>query len=101
MVLKNAVNDVTGQLLLGEGVEIISKHITILKTWGVTEVEIEGDAQGDAVEDALTQVDEEALHNAEKELQKLFGLADLENSSVTKEIFRLTVRHKAEMLGGA
>jgi hypothetical protein len=100
MVLKNAVKDITGLLLLGEGIEICGKHITILKTWGITEVDIEGDVKGDAVEDVVIQVDEETLYKSEKELQELFTFTDLNNSPVTKEIFRLSVQHKTGILKG-
>lgn len=100
MVLKSAVNDITGLLLLGEGIEIRGKHITIFKTWGIAEVDIEGDFKGDSVEDAVVQVDEDTLCRAEKELRELFAFTDLHNSPVTKEIFRLSVQHKAGVPGG-
>ncbi len=101
MVLKSAVNDMTGRLLLGEGVEICQKHITIFKSWGITEVDIEGDVEGEAVEeDVVTQVDEETLYKAMEELQELFAFTDLNNSPVTKELFRLSVQHKIDRLNG-
>lgn len=100
MVLKSDVNDITGRLLLGQGVEICWKHVTILKTWGITEVDIEGDVEGDAVEEAVIQVDEETLNRVRKELEELFAFTDLINSPVTKEIFRLSVQHKINRLHG-
>ncbi|MBF0505807.1 MAG: hypothetical protein HQL09_03130 [Nitrospirae bacterium] len=101
MVLKSAVNDITGRLLLGEGVEICRKHITIFKSWGVTEVDIEGDAEGgDVQEDVVIQVDEETLYKAKKEIQELFVFNDLNNSPVTEEIFRLSVQNKIDRLHG-
>ena len=102
MVLKRAVNDITGRLLLGEGVEICHKHITIFKSWGITEVDIEGEVETEAVEeDVVIQVDEETLYKAKEELQELFAFTDLNNSPVTKEIFRLSVQHKIDRLNGA
>ncbi len=100
MVLKSAVYDITGRLLLGEGAEICWKHITIFKTWGITEVEIEGDVDGDAVEDAVIQADEETLYMVRKELEELFSFTDLNNSPVTKEIFRLSVKYKIDRIHG-
>ncbi len=100
MVLKNAVNDITGRLLLGKGVEICHKHLTILKSWGITEVDIEGDAEGGAVEYVVIKVDDETLFKLNKELQELFAFTDLNNSQVTKEIFRLSVQHKIDRLNG-
>jgi hypothetical protein len=95
MVLKSAVNDITGLLLLSEGIEICGKHITILKTWGITEVDIEGDVKSDSDEGAVIQVDEDTLCRVENELRELFAFTDLDNSPVTKKIFRLSVQHKA------
>ena len=101
MALKSAVNDITGRLLLGKGVEICHKHLTIFKSWGITEVDIEGEVEGEAVEeDAVVQVDEETLYKAREELQELFSFTDLNNSQVTKEIFRLSVQHKIDRLKG-
>src|SRR5208283_3647990 len=101
MVLKSAVSDITGRLLLGKGVEVCRKHLTIFKSWGITEVDIEGDVEGEAVEeDGVIQVDEETLNKAREELQELFAFADLNNSPVTKEIFRLSVKHKIDRLKG-
>jgi hypothetical protein len=100
MVLKSAAKDITGRLLLEKGVEIYEKHITIFKTWGLTEVDVEGDVEGDNVEEVTIQVDEETLYKATKELQDLFAFADLNNSPVTKEIFRLSLQHKIDRLSG-
>ncbi len=100
MVLKSAVKDITGRLLLGGGVAICWKHITIFKAWGITEVDIEGDAEGEAVEEVVAQVDEETLDRVRKELEELFALTDLNNSPVTQEIFRLSVQHKIDRLHG-
>ncbi|MBF0558067.1 MAG: hypothetical protein HQL08_04745 [Nitrospirae bacterium] len=101
MVLKSAVNDITGRLLLGKGVEIGQKHLTIFKTWGITEVDIEGDVEDDAVkEDGVIQVDEETLCKAREEVLELFAFTDMDNSTITKEIFHLSVQHKIDRLNG-
>jgi hypothetical protein len=98
MVLKSAAIDTTGRLLLGEGAEIAQKHITLFKTWGMTEVDIEGDVEAGEAEDISTQVDEETLQRTEKELQELFIFTDLTNSQVIKEIFRVSMQLKTGML---
>jgi hypothetical protein len=100
MVLKSPVNDITGRLLLGEGVEICLKHLNIFKSWGITEVDIEGDVEGDSVEDFVVEVDEATLLEAKKEMEELFAFTDVSNSAVTKEIFRLSVQHKIDSLSG-
>ncbi|MGD0281494.1 MAG: hypothetical protein ABSB95_03940 [Dissulfurispiraceae bacterium] len=100
MVLKSAVNDITGRLLLGKGVEIGQKHLTIFKSWGITEVDIEGDVEDNVAEYVVIKVDEETLLKLNKEMQALFAFTDLDNSQVTKEIFRLCVQHKIDSLNG-
>jgi hypothetical protein len=42
MILKSAVNDRNGRLLLPTGTELSDKHLKIFRTWGVTGAEIEG-----------------------------------------------------------
>ena len=45
MVLSEEVKDIKGRLLLKKGQEIDSKHIKILKMWGVTEVPVVGEVE--------------------------------------------------------
>jgi len=100
MVLKSAVKDITGRLLLGEGVEISEKHINIVKAWGIFEVDIAGEVTDEAVQVGEIEIDDETRRKVEKELQELFVFTDLSNSSITKEIFRLSFQHKVDRLKG-
>jgi len=42
MLLKSAVNDRNGRLLLPAGTELSDKHLKIFRTWGVTSADIDG-----------------------------------------------------------
>ena len=74
MVLKSAVCDRSGRLLLPAGVELAAKHLKIFLTWGVSEADIEGDeiiaddlgASGDTGNDPL------ALAEAQHVIEQLF-----------------------------
>ena len=49
MLLAEDVKDISSRLLLSKGQQIHQKHIRILKIWGVTEVSIEGEQEGNFV----------------------------------------------------
>ena len=40
MVTAMEVKDRTGRILLASGITITSKHLKVLKTWGITEINI-------------------------------------------------------------
>ena len=44
-VLSQSVRNDSGQIVVGEGVEIIQNHIDILKSWGIETVSIRGENQ--------------------------------------------------------
>jgi hypothetical protein len=101
MVLKSPVRDITGRLLLGAEVELQEKHINIFKTWGIAEVEVQGDGEEETGQGDGAQVDEAALARARDEMNVIFSFNDLGRSSVMREVFRLSVLNKAGALGQA
>ncbi len=46
MILAKSVRNLQGLLLLNAGARLTAKNIRILKSWGVSELFIEGDAKG-------------------------------------------------------
>ncbi|MCD6224644.1 MAG: HDOD domain-containing protein [Deltaproteobacteria bacterium] len=91
MVLFEGARDINGRLLLGEGSEIKSSHISIFKKWGVTEVSISGEV--DNQEDDKTGIDFELFERAAKNVKNIFQHAGLSHPFM-KELFRLSVLHR-------
>ncbi len=92
-ILAQEVRDISGRLLLARGNEIGVNHIRIFKTWGVSEVTVEGPAQGDEKSDP--ESNPEILEQAIETAKTLFRHADLDHP-VIKKIFNLSVQFKCE-----
>ena len=92
MVLAASVLDKSGRLLLGEGVELVEKHLFIFRTWGIVEVDIVGAAGADsnALPDNITQ---EKLDQAKNTLLPLFCHADIKHPAIN-ELLRLAAIRK-------
>ncbi|SNB45135.1 hypothetical protein [Geobacter sp. DSM 9736] len=87
MVLASDVHDRTGRLLLGAGSELSEKHLHIFRTWGVAEVEITGVDTADSTSILPSDVTQEELEAAERELAPLFRLAG--GHPAMRELLRL------------
>ena len=92
MLLTEEVKDVKGRLLLKKGQEIESKHIKILKMWGITEVNIAGG--GDAEKDPDPVIDPQRMEELTEETKHDFRHTDLNHPAI-KELFRLAVLSRA------
>ncbi len=93
MLLCDEVKDVKGRLLLKKGQEIESKHIKILKMWGITEVNIVG--EGSAEIDPDSVIDPQRMEEITEETKHDFRHTDLEHPAI-KELFRLAVLSRAK-----
>ncbi len=93
MVLSDDVKDINGRFLLKKGQVIQSNHVKILKKWGVTEVNIVGNAGTE--ESAETYVDPELIEKIKENTKPVFKYTDLSHPAV-KEIFRLAVLHRSQ-----
>jgi HD-like signal output (HDOD) protein len=93
MVLSKEVKDIKGRLLLKEGQKIQSNHIKVLKTWGITEVDIVGDACGE--EGPSSHLDAESVEKAREDTTLLFRNVDLGHPAI-HELFQLAVEHRIQ-----
>ena len=100
MVLCSNVCDRGGRMLLPAGAELTEKHFSILRMWGVLEVEIVGEA---IVEDAEApqnansldeEIDPELLAEARAEVERLFVYNDPEHPAI-KELMRICTERRA------
>ncbi|CAK0737957.1 conserved hypothetical protein [Gammaproteobacteria bacterium] len=97
MVIVSDVKDRNGRILLRSGTEITEKHIRVLKTWGVTYVEI---ASPDNTTDAAPEVEvnPETLAEAMKAIDSLFQHTDREHPAI-KELSALCIQRLSQQLG--
>lgn len=75
MILAADVNDRNGRPLLKAGTELTEKHIKIFKTWGISQLALEGDESDDPLQDILN-AHPEFLSEAEGVAQSLFQHCD-------------------------
>ena len=94
MILGADIRDRSGRLLLGAGTELSERHLYILRTWGVIEVEIAG--ADDNKEDLKSgkSVDPALWAAVEREITPLFRHAD-NNHPAIKELMRMRILREA------
>ncbi|KAB0666221.1 hypothetical protein F6V25_07040 [Oryzomonas japonica] len=94
MTLASDVHDRTGRLLLGAGVELSQKHLVVLRTWGVMEVNIVGMEDDDPNSRLPAEITHEQLDAAMASLGPLFCKSDVQHP-VMRELLRLAALRKA------
>ncbi len=75
MVLTADAVNMKGVVLLKQGTTLTEKHLNILKTWGVTQVETAGDESHTSVQE-LIGANPEILERANNEAAQLFRHVD-------------------------
>ena len=80
----------SGQVLLRTGTEINEKHLRILRSWGVQQVDIEGDKPPDADDNFLARATPAMLDRAQATVGERFHRADPAHPAVT-ELMRLAI----------
>jgi hypothetical protein len=82
-------------LLAPAGCELTERHISILETWGITEVAVEASEETQAPVDPLSQLSPGKLARLQHELRDIFWEYD-ESNPIHAEIFNLMLRRKAK-----
>ena len=91
MVLASDVVTGRGHVLIITGSELTERHLHGLKTWGITHVEIQGDAPGSA------QVGTEFTEAADVEMRAHFSNVDTRHPFI-EVLFRQCWQRRAEAL---
>ena len=92
MILAAKVVERGGRVLLGVGVELTEKHISIFRKWGITEADVQNVTQEEAAATATAQLDPRLLNEGETRMARLFNLTDRKDPFIA-ELFRLcTIR---------
>jgi hypothetical protein len=93
MILAANVQERSGRILISSGTEITEKHLHILRTWGVTEADIQGASKEDLEAQALSQIDPVLIRKVEEQAKSLFRHLDPQDA-VVRELYRLYTMSK-------
>jgi hypothetical protein len=88
MILADKVYTSKRMMLLPEGVTLTDAHLVTFKTWGITEVNVEGDTGGGE----SGELSPEELEELQKELSFIFKHNDL-TTPLIKKIFELACQY--------
>jgi hypothetical protein len=97
LILAADVKNSHGQLLIKKGVEISERHIRVLKSWGVVDVQAEGIGQETESDPHPDFCDPALLNKARTEVLEKFSHNNLEHPAVD-ELLRICVRRHAREL---
>jgi hypothetical protein len=92
MVVAEDVKDKNGQLLLPAGLTLTSKHLEVIKSWGIAQVAIE-----DGKKEEEVPLDPAIIAKAEGELTPVFRYVDRKHP-VMNELFTQCVTRRAKQL---
>jgi hypothetical protein len=95
MILGADVRDRSGRLLLGAGTELTERHLYILRTWGVVEVEIVGIEDKCTDTEAPETIDPNLLESIESKISPIFYHTDRDHPAI-KELMRMRITREAK-----
>ncbi|HLP00378.1 MAG TPA: hypothetical protein VK163_00025 [Opitutaceae bacterium] len=84
------VVEASGQVLLRAGTEISEKHLRVLRSWGIQQVEIEGPKPPDSEDTFLSRASPELLDRAQASVNERFRHTDPVHPAIA-ELMRLAV----------
>ncbi len=95
MILAEPIENRKGQLLLATGTELSESHLTILQTWGIKEITIEGGKENPDLTDTSppSELCSEQVEAAKEGLLPLFRHMELDHPAVA-ELLRLAATRK-------
>jgi hypothetical protein len=96
MIVGTDVRDRSGRLLLGSGTELTERHLYVLRTWGVVEVEINGIEENQPNIKSADTFAPELLESIEKEITPIFMYTDREHPAI-KELIRMRIIREAKI----
>jgi len=92
MVLAHEVRNKHGNTLLKRGDTLSEKHIMLLKSWGITEADIEGFDRDQVEKEEMEDLSTGVIASIEQELQDLF--TDFGDNPLMEELYRVTKKFK-------
>lgn len=92
MVLAGDITNRHGNILLKAGSALSAKDILILKTWGITEIDVEGVDRDKVQQREMESLSPEVLEKIEGELAELFP--EVADNPIIQELYRITRKFK-------
>ena len=92
MVLASEIKNRHGNVLLQKGDALEEKHIMRLKSWGITEVDIEGVDRDQVEKREMEVLSSDLIASVEEELDGLFP--DYGDNALMKEVYRVVKKCK-------
>jgi len=97
MVVAADIKNLDDMLLIPAGAELSPRHIKVLMTWGISEVQIEASDTGIESSDPLASIPPEVTEKVTAEIRGCFRTLD-DASKVQQEILRLTIRRRLRQM---
>ncbi len=97
MLVTADVKNLDDMLLIPAGCTLSQKHIEILHSWGVADVEVDTAGQGDESSDPLLRLPPETADKLAKDLKALFWRFDADDP-VQQEVYSIVLRRKARQM---
>ena len=92
MVLAADITNRHGNVLLKQGRTLSAKDILILKTWGVTEIDVAGVDRDKVEQKEMESLTPEVLEKIERELAGLFP--EVAGNPIMQELYRIARKFK-------
>jgi len=92
MVLASEARNKHGNILLKKGDTLEEKHITLFKSWGITEADIEGVDREEVEKREMEELSPEIIASVERELKDLFS--EFGDNHLMEELQRVTKKFK-------
>jgi len=99
MMVTADIKNMDDMLLIPAGCTLTEKHINILQSWGIPEVQVETSGAAEDGCDPLQHLDPGVLAEITAELKEKYWHFD-ETNQVEVEVFNLILRRKARQLAG-
>ena len=90
MVLAQDIKNRHGSMLLPRGRILTKKDLSVLKSWGITEADVEGIDKDEVEKKEMESLPSSVTESIEKKLRELFP--EFEDNPVMEEIYRIVKR---------
>ena len=100
MKVESDVRNADGMLLIPAGCCLTERHLTILESWGVTEIEVAVPEGMDVVADPLAKLAPETLERLRAEASSRFVEVD-EGNPAAVEVVQIVLRRLARKLASS
>lgn len=100
MVLASDALSGDNRVLLKAGAQIQDKHIRVLKSWGLLELDVEGVSREELEALSIAKVDRSQWEAAQQQVKHMFRHADSTHSAVAELLYIATLRRLDRVFKG-